>query len=283
MSNTVNATYRVVLSILAALICIGNAFTIFVFWNQRRSLKRACFLLQSLAVADFLVGATELIDNATDIPDSTLTFHGDLEICFAVLFSCTSVFSLLVISLERAYAVVWPFRHRVAGTRVYVISIFMVWAAGLCEATVNGLGVYHIVSESSSLLFTSVTLFVCLCTVLVTYIAIRARLKRTIPASAVETNDRKLIEQNIKLSKTMFVVIGLSFGFWLPAITLYVILAICDHCLTGIKYVHAFSIVTVLHFANSLVNPIVYSYRMPMFKVAMKKLLRKASIASFPM
>ena len=33
-------------------------------------------------------------------------------------------------------------------------------------------------------------------------------------------------------------------------------------------------IADILQFANSLVNPIVYSYRMPMFKVAMKKLFK---------
>lgn len=50
----------------AIVIIIGNAFTIFVFWTQRAHLKRTCFLLISLAVADLLVGVTEPIVLATD-------------------------------------------------------------------------------------------------------------------------------------------------------------------------------------------------------------------------
>ena len=45
----------------AVVIIIGNTFNIFVFWTQRFHLKRTCFLLISLAVADLLVGITDPI------------------------------------------------------------------------------------------------------------------------------------------------------------------------------------------------------------------------------
>ncbi|KAJ7370170.1 hypothetical protein OS493_033795 [Desmophyllum pertusum] len=230
----------------------------------------------NLAVADLFVGAVGLTFTTTrTIPNQEWTFHGDVSSVIAVLFSSVSVFSLLVISLERACAVVWPFRHRVASTRVYVMSIITVWFAGLCIATLNWLTLYDIISELNAFLCTTTTLFITLCMVLATYMMIRTRLRSTALVCAVETHNRKLIEQNIKLSKTLFIVIGLSFGFWLPAITTYSILAICNDCFTGIAYDIMMSIATVLHYANSLVNPIVYSYRMPMVKAAMKKLLRK--------
>ena len=37
-----------------------NTFTIFVFWNKRSRIKRTYFLLINLAIADLLVGITEL-------------------------------------------------------------------------------------------------------------------------------------------------------------------------------------------------------------------------------
>ncbi|KAL9966041.1 hypothetical protein ACROYT_G024052, partial [Oculina patagonica] len=275
MPNAVILTYCVVFWVEATLICIGNAFTIFVFWNERRSLKRACYLLLNLAVADFLVGATKLVNTTTDFIHQKFVFYGDVPSIFVAMFSSVSLSSLLVISLERACAVVWPFRHRVVGTCVYVMSIIMVWAAGLCVATVNGLTAFYIVNDVHSNIFNSIMFFISLCLISVTYMAIRTRMRCTKSTCAVKPHNRKLIEQNIKLSKTMFIVIGLSFGFWLPAIMMYTILLICDGCFTGTLYVHAFSLGAVLCLANSLVNPIVYSYRMPMFKKAMKKLLRK--------
>ena len=120
-------------------------------WNQRHYLKRASSLLINLAVADFLVGARELIDTLTNYNDRMMFAQGDVSLIIsAILFSSVSVFSLLVISLERACAVIWPFRHRVARSRIYVTSILMVWLAGFCVATVNGLTVYGIVRYLAS-------------------------------------------------------------------------------------------------------------------------------------
>ena len=42
------------------MIIIGNTFTIFVFWIQRSRINPTNFLLVNLAIADLLVGITEL-------------------------------------------------------------------------------------------------------------------------------------------------------------------------------------------------------------------------------
>ena len=74
MSNTLFLARIIVVLIEGSLICIGNAFTIFVFWNQKQSLKRAYYLLLNLALADFLVGATEMIVIVTEtIPRRNLS------------------------------------------------------------------------------------------------------------------------------------------------------------------------------------------------------------------
>ena len=94
--------YRVVLVIETTFICIGNAFTIFVFWNQRH-LKRASSLLINLAVADFLVGARELIDTLVNYNDRMMFAQGDKPLIIsAILFSSASVFSLSLLFLWSA-------------------------------------------------------------------------------------------------------------------------------------------------------------------------------------
>ena len=118
--------YHIAFGIETTLICNGNAFTIFVFWNHRHSLRRASSLLINLAVVDFLVGARELIDTLANCNDRMMFDQGYLpSVISAILFSSVSLFSLLVISLERACAVIWPFRHRVARLRIYATSILM--------------------------------------------------------------------------------------------------------------------------------------------------------------
>ena len=272
MSNAVALTFCVVLVIETSLICIGNAFTVFVFWNQRASLKRPCYLLINLAVADLLVGATELIITATiTIPQGKVVFINEWS-AIVGFFASVSLLCLLVISLERAYAVLWPLRHRVANTQTYIISILLVWAAGLCVLTVEFLTLNKKITMKTSFFIINLTLFFCLCVILTTYMTIRKRLRNTNPA--VEAHNRKTIEQNVKLSKTLFVVIGLSFAFWLPAIVLYTTtLFKVEYASETIKLILLW-IADILQFANSLVNPIVYSYRMPMFKASMKKLFK---------
>lgn len=66
MINALAITFIGIFITEAKVIIIGNAFTIFVFWTRRAHLKRTCFLLISLAVADLLVGVTEPIVLTTD-------------------------------------------------------------------------------------------------------------------------------------------------------------------------------------------------------------------------
>ena len=58
-TNTVIA-FSVIISIETLVVCVGNAFVIFVFWTQfTGSRRRASYLLINLAVADFLIGVGE--------------------------------------------------------------------------------------------------------------------------------------------------------------------------------------------------------------------------------
>ena len=106
-------------------IIVGNIFTIFVFWKHRNRLKRTSLLLINLAVADLLVGLTELIAIATyELPQQldehrfNSTLYGHIVGALHVLFSLVSVFFLVLISMECAYALIWPLRHRVAPLEV---------------------------------------------------------------------------------------------------------------------------------------------------------------------
>ena len=272
MSNAVTLIFCVVVIIETILICIGNAFAVFVFWNQRASLKRPCFLLINLAVADLLVGATELIFTATiTIPQGKVIFVNEWSVMVGS-FAIISLLFLLVISLERAYAVLWPLRHRVASTQTYIFSVVLVWAAGLCIMTVFFFTINDKIARRISFLIGKSMLFVCLCVILAAYMTIRKRLQNKNPA--VEAHNRKTTEQNVKLSKTLFVVIGLSFACWLPVIIMYSTLVLkVEYANVTIKSILLW-IADILQFANSLVNPIVYSYRMPLFKATMKKLFK---------
>ena len=142
MSSAVFIVFCVVLSIEYFIICIGNTFTIYVFWKTRRTLQKASYLLINLAVADLFVGVMQITLLATHLQLYLFTYSefnihifssqkSHLISSIQIIFSCSLVFSLAVISLERVYAVVWPLHHRTVSSRVYFSSIAFIWAASI--------------------------------------------------------------------------------------------------------------------------------------------------------
>lgn len=272
MSLMLNATAIVFFTVFAfeaVVIIIGNVITIFVFWTQRNQLKRLALLLINLAVADLLVGIAEVVilgahKTRNFDKQAELTFGTSLT--FQVFGSSTSVLFLALVSLERVYAVLWPLRHRVADTRVYVYSVITVWVAGLC---ISGLRLLTIYQEKMDAMYATVTeaslLFISLLVICTSYLKIRSRLHCTEPE--LQVHNRNLTEQNLRISKTCYITVAVSLIFWLPAFVVYAIKEFCRQCFSPTVLWSVYA----LHLANSMVNPFVYSFRMPMFKGALKK------------
>ena len=278
MTNNVLFITLAVVSVLEAIvIIIGNAFAIFVFWSQRLSLRRTCFLLINLAIADLIVGITEPIVLATvDIPNSKLSEAQETEqvenlsLAFQHLGSNTSVFFLALISLERVFAVLWPFRHRVLSTRFYIYSIIVVWVLGICACGLLILAIYYTNVNRAYFTITLCSfLFISLVVICASYLTIRTRLRQTPPG--LENHNRQSTQYNLRLSRTFFIVVVLSLAFWLPSTVVYTIREFCPPCFsTTWKW-----IVKPLQLANSMVNPFVYSFRMPTFNDALKRFRKK--------
>ena len=185
---------------------------------------------------------------------------------FQVLRSSTWVFFLALISLERVFAVLYPLRHRVTSTRPYICSIVISWAAGFCMAAISFLETYHreVCRVYAGVVIHSY-LFVSILVICGSYLTIRTRLRSAAPD--LQVHYRNLTDRNLRLSGTFFIVVAVSLVFWLPGFVSYVIIEFYWGCVSPLVA----STVNVLHLANSMVNPFVYSFRMPMFKAAIKK------------
>ena len=276
MPNSTAITLIAIYALEAVVIVIGNSFTIFVFWTQKLYHKRICLLLINLAVADLLVGIAETLilstgkasemthvrkeERRSNNPSSTLQ----------LLASSTSVFFLALITLERVYAVLWPLRHRVTNTRVYICGIVIVWVVGFCMAGLSLLSMYFTKLDRRIVIVSIHTcLFIVLLVICASYVKIRSRLGSTSGEILLQTN--RTTERNLRLSRTMLIVIAVSLVFWLPAFVVYTVRDFCRKCVS--RPVHWF--VNSLHLANSMVNPFVYTFRMPIFKDALKTFKRK--------
>ena len=184
--------------------------------------------------------------------------------------SSTSVCFLALISLERVYAVLWPLRHRATETRVYIYSIVIIWVVGLYTGGLTLLSMYNAkVDRRYVIAVVHSCLFIALLVICASYLKIRNRLRSTSPDITFHKN--RSTEHNLRLSRTLFMVIAVSLVFWLPAFVVYSVRDFCSKCVS--PRVHF--LVNAMHLANSLVNPFVYFFRMPIFKDALKKSTRK--------
>ena len=266
--STTAIVFVVIIALEVTIIVMGNVFTIFVFWTQRLRLKRTVFLLINLAVADLLVGLGEALILATNtIPsggNEILKIESPWWV-FQVFGSSTSLMFLALISLERVYAVFWPLRHRVTSTRAYIYSISVIWVAGFCMSGLLLLTIYHIHVDSVYAVLTYAWFsLLSLLVICASYLTIRSRLQRT----ALDFDVGR--QASLRMSKTFFIVIAVSLVFWLPGCVMILIKDFCS-CFSSV----AAWFVTVLLLGNSMANPFVYSFRMPIFQDALKKFWRK--------
>ena len=255
------------------IIIVGNIFTIFVFWKHRNRLKRISFLLINLAVADLLVGITETIAlGAFNVPwhfegrTSDILQNKSNATAFQITFGFASLLFLTLISLKRAYALIWPLRHRVARTKGYIYSATSAWVAAMFAGAFTLLAP-HDMDFADWMLVLGCVVVLCLFTICASYLAIRKRLNCRVPAIEGAPNRPNELQQNAKFSRTLFIVIATSLLLWTPSIAVNCTHYFCLECVP-LLVVHIFNF---FHSANSLVNPIIYSFRIPMFRETFKR------------
>ena len=272
MSNITAIVLFCVIVIESLIVFSGNIFTIFVLWKHRNRLKRTSFLLINLAVADLFVGIGEMTITGTCFILHHIGFiifsYQHIATAFLTTFYFASLFFLAAISLERAYALIWPLRHRVASAKGYIYSVILVWVCGISTCTLPLLAVNGILSVELWKVIISSLIIVPLMIICVSYLAIRRRLNSRVPVIDMAHNRQNGLQQSKKLSRTLFIVIAVSLVCWFPIIIAYFIVYVCSTCVSPTLRLS----LTVFHLANSLGNPIIYCFRIPFFRETLKRM-----------
>ena len=189
---------------------------------------------------------------------------------FSLFFPLVSLTNIAVISLERFHATFRPFRHRLIKRWVYVVAITVVWVFPvivLVSWLVNSLHliVDHLYILESCFLF-------CLIVIFVSYTSILFKFRF---GAHPQRHCAAALRQR-KLTVTLFITTLVSLLLWLPfTIFLFVWWSDADNSLSTREFFRLVCLLNFLHYANSLVNPILYTIRMPDFKKALLSLFRR--------
>ena len=259
-------------------IIIGNAIVIAVFTKSRQLRKRAFYLLINLAVADLLVGViivpwwvSDLAGNF-DLWEYKWTWQTFIVgECFTQFITFASLINLATVSLERMYATLWPVNHRVLETRTYYVFIGLSWFLPIVPFSVNLAERYHMIPLNHYLDFLLSFICLILLTICVSYVSIWIKMKfGRHPQHHVTT------AQDRKLTVSLLIVTVVSLVTWLPFQALYLAM-FRIHSLPFTVFMRFYYTFSQLLFANSLVNPIIYSFRMPQFRQAALRLVCRRS------
>ena len=188
-----------------------------------------------------------------------------------IVCGSASIMNLTVISLERMYAVRFPAKHRnIAHKRgVIVVGVIMVWGLSLALAALSSLKIMNIWPSFTYLVV--VVAFILPTVVIITsYILIFLTMK-------TRQENHWRFKQEMRLAVMIGIVIVLFLTCWFPFFLLNILLHHACPCSNGHYLYPLIPVVKYMHYANSLMNPIIYAYRYPDYRHAFKKLLFKSS------
>ena len=261
--NSWNIFWDICFGVLVTLIIAGNILTIWIFFKRRRQ-KRSYSLLISLAVADLLVGifAVPFCIKAVVSQGYAWFF---VSISADIFTGITSIYTLVVISLERMFAVGWPLRHRTVNYRVYVCAISIPWIIAAIFTTLVVLRILNMIGREH--------FFYCLVLIPgIPLITICVANFVTWKKQKSPFRNQNHIKREVKLAKTLALITRTSLFTWLP---FQILNTLIELNITG-KF-HLFQltlfIIKFFQFSNSFVNVIIYPFRIPEFKRTLFQIL----------
>ena len=258
-------------------IVVLNSLTVIAFCRDRNLRKRSTYLVISLAVADMLSGGISAHDLFYNV-GKMCNFWGHnraywyIPQVFILWFPVCSLTNMTVISLERLNATFWPFRHRTIKKSVYWVLIIAIWLTTLLFSCASRM-IHHYTHRWDYYFYTLGSfIFICLLVICVSYVFIFVKLRcGNQPRHHVAANRER------QLTVTLFTVTSLSLLLWLP----YVItssLFFASNISSSLSKIGLFRLQggsIVFLYANSFLNPILYTMRMPSFRRALKMLCRQ--------
>lgn len=277
-----NSLSHKVISSIAILILIiltlfGNGLVIAAFYAFKRIRKSVTnWFILSLAVSDMMVAfITEPIWLAGEI--TTWMYPPEIDVqTFALVWTMidivcaiSSISNLMFISIDRFFAIKHPLIHHTkmtTGKCKWIILLSWLHAVGTsCLFLIEQPWKYVVIFVFAFLIPLVVILF-CYGGILDVVVA-RSRF--------TQRHGRRLAAE-YKTAKSLGVVTGAFVICWLPFFLTSLSYQYCESCQINIDSIPAItSAVKWLHYLNSCLNPIIYAFLNPTFKLAFRNLIRR--------
>ncbi|XP_070979234.1 trace amine-associated receptor 13c-like [Oncorhynchus clarkii lewisi] len=291
LSTSIYITLYIFFSLISAVTVFLNLLVIISISHFKQLHTPTNLLILSLAVSDLLVGLIV-------IPVATLTI---MESCwgfgeyfcvfqFYITFLCTSLSlgNLVLISIDRYVAVCDPllYHSKITITRM-MCFISITWCCCIIYDAVIIQNFVNVQTPSRCLkecfivegiiwdnIIYIVFIMVVPCSIIITlymkiFVVARSQARKVFSKEAASESGVQTVQANKserKAAKTLGIVVFTYLLSWIPSLFIYFVFSVIgDHL---ISYFTSY-----LAFVNSLINPIIYAFFYPWFKVTAKLIL----------
>lgn len=258
--------------LLSLLVIAGNTLVVVAFKKVRLRAAINLFFV-SLAVSDLMVGAVSIplwiynlsspyFNSCSDPNVSVTVFYR----AFDVFSAMASISNLVAISVERYLAICWPVQHRLSSFTRYYLMIFATWSYSVIITAVYSVNFNPTwKSYRGSLVFVAgfavplVVITAMYSSIHRSVVNMNAQWKR---ANAKTSALRKNVQREKRTATTVVIVTVLLIVAWLPFFVVSMLWTFHrSSLLVGGGFIRLMDFIKWMHYSNSAVNPIVYTYR----------------------
>ncbi|EDO35584.1 predicted protein [Nematostella vectensis] len=270
-------TWSVVYILIALFAVIGNVLIIVVFSKKRRLRTRTNYFVVGLAAADVIVGTVTIPLWVTFV---NLLYNGSFLEAARVkeVFSPMDIFSgmlsilhLMIISLERVYAIAFPLRHRISNPKWNFLILAVTWILGASVSALNFFLPQGGQWKGTFLVYSALGFFIPFSIISISYMSIIIVVKRR---TSMTRRRAMVVKRESRTAVTIFALILLFLATWLPFFSLNLVLYTCRACASVVTF-NMVLFFKALHYLGSALNPVVYSARSPEFRRPITLLLKE--------
>lgn len=166
------------------------------------------------------------------------------------------------------FSVFCPFKHRTTLPKYCWYGVMLVWVLAICLASFKPLSSRKLIPISCDNVFILTLVSLALATIIVAYICI----SKKVSSMTRKENCNVIVAEKSKVQAMLFVTVMIM---WMPIYLLNVVISFDIDAVDKVP-LNVIYLAKLLQYCNSVVNPIIYSIKIPAFRKALRRLGKKA-------
>ena len=282
--TTISLVVGISMAVISPLIVAGNSLIIVVIWKDPLKKLRSFTssrILFSMAVADVLVGSIlsplhagwSLLKGLRQKP----TFSVGVPLAINAVLTSVSVGHVLLLTIERLFAVFAPLQYRVKITNRRVsIAAIAIWGYALVLGVLHGTLSDHFIIFSiiyTAQVLIEVSIIICANSVILYHFHNDSTRNHS---NTTSIQNQPFYHREKRLCKSIALIVAVFFFCYTPWFIIDSVLYFCMLCHWNLDVLMKglwFSLIFV--YINSALNPFLYSWRLTRFRDSLKHLLSR--------